>query len=177
MEDINIICENIRSTIINVALREDAILKIAGKGIFFMPELAFAYEVGKQIYLTRKSVLLDEGFEWKREEKVGDGIADLIFVHNNKVDRIVIEFKVMSKDHQYKKDIVKLKGLPESNLKLFCALEDIFVKNIHEKESRRIFRISKDFKELESVNDPFTFSTASNYQQPVVCSVELWRVK
>ena len=43
------ILNDIKSKIIDVALREEKILKSLGKGIFFMPELAFSYAVGSGI--------------------------------------------------------------------------------------------------------------------------------
>ena len=181
MDKPDIICANIRATIINIALREEAILRQAGKGIFFMPELAFAYDVGKEIYLTRKAVLLDESYEWKREEKVaeGYGIADLIFENGKREDRIVFEFKVLSKDYKYKADILKLKELPKENLKLFCSLEEVFTKSINDESNRRIKRIAADYKDsISKVGEDFYFSTdlKPRYQQDVVCFVELWRV-
>jgi hypothetical protein len=181
MDTKDIICQNIRAAIINVALKEEAILRQAGKGIFFMPELAFAYEVGKEIYFNRKSILFNENYVWKREGKVGQGygIADLIFENKNDLkDTIVIEFKVLNKEGEFERDIIKLQKLPDHYLRLFCALEDIFVKDSNMPTSRRIFRVSERHSGLKPiVKEPFFFSTASNYQQPVFCSVELWRVE
>ncbi len=40
-----------------------------GKGIFFMPELAFAYSCGKSIMLNQISILGDTEYNWVREKK------------------------------------------------------------------------------------------------------------
>jgi hypothetical protein len=177
MDKSDLICENILSTIINVVDQEEATLRLADKGIFFIPELALAYIVGKEIYFNRKSVLLDENYKWIREQKLGPGIVDLMFDNGN--DKIVIEFKILNKEGEFERDIIKLKKMPDNCLKLFCALEDVFERGKDEVTNRRIFRIKKRYEEsLIKIGKDYSFPTSLKvmYKQDVVCFVELWRV-
>ena len=123
----------VRNKIIDVTLKEDEILQRIGKGIFYMPELAFAYTVGKEIYLNRKRIFDNQEVEWLRESKIkrqgehANEIFDLIFeIGKNTIDNtIVIEFKMPDKKDKYKMDIEKLhriQNLPVNYTKIFCAL-------------------------------------------------------
>jgi len=67
------ILKKIAETIGYVAVTEDAELRrIAGEGIFLMPELAFAYACGKAIMKNKHEIFGDIIPEWKRENKLGN---------------------------------------------------------------------------------------------------------
>jgi hypothetical protein len=180
MENQKQISENIRIAIINVALREDAILTATGKGILVMPEVAFAFEVGKEIYLTRRTVLLNENYEWNREVKLkkdSKELTDLVFENKkNKNDIIAIEFKILSKEDEYQKDIDKLKSLPNNYLKIFCALEDILASKKEEDSCRRIFRLKENGQPIKQIGEKFFIKTWHWLKKEYLCSVEVWEV-
>ncbi len=186
------ILNNIKCKIIDVALTEEKILKSLGKGIFYMPELAFSYTVGKEIALNGERIFKNKKFEWIRESTVSEqdlkpvGIFDLIFklVEEDNKNKIVIEFKMPDKDYNYEKDIEKLHSLPKNNYsKVFCALEDIFDKN--KSEGTRMDRINKnrnyDMKRIGG-DEAFSFQTYydkfhyCDYKQKILCFIEIWQV-
>ena len=185
------ILNDIKCKIIDVALREEKILKGLGKGIFFMPELAFSYTVGKEIALNGKRIFGTENFLWKKEETLKEsdstltGIYDLIFELGEKDNKkkIVIEFKMPDKDYNYEKDIEKLQRLHKNNYaKIFCALEDIFDKN--KSEGTRMDRINNNRSfDMKRIGDKaFSFQTYydkfhyCDYKQKTFCFIEVWQV-
>jgi len=111
-----------------VAREEDSVLKdIANQGIFYMPELAFAYSCGKAIMIEREYVFGDLSPVWKREEDLGNGgPTDLLFeLPSGKC--IAIEFKLRAREDSYVRDIEKLLRLDsEKYVIAFCALVDTF---------------------------------------------------
>ena len=57
-------------TILEVAKTEnDDLKKRFGKGVFFMPELAFAYLCGKSIILEQSSIFGNAEYNWVREKE------------------------------------------------------------------------------------------------------------
>ena len=75
------ISEKIAETIFCVAEKENALLRnLANDGIFFMPELAFAYECGKAIMSRSKDIFETQSPKWIREIDIGNGgPTDLLF--------------------------------------------------------------------------------------------------
>lgn len=99
------------------------------KGIFFVPELHFAFEVGKAIFEKRNEIFGLEQIEWLRETNLGNGgPSDLVF----KVGKewAVFEFKISDTWKAYEKDIKKLQNLSEiegfKGKRYFVALVDAF---------------------------------------------------
>jgi hypothetical protein len=119
----NGILERIRNTIVEVALKEDQTLRrLCRKGIFFMPERTFAYEVGKAIAADANRIFGTADFDWEVEKILGaGGPTDLVL---RPADRkaIAVEFKKYGYVEQSIKDISKLARLGESYDKLFCNL-------------------------------------------------------
>ncbi|MBW8051727.1 MAG: hypothetical protein FVQ77_15585 [Cytophagales bacterium] len=178
------ILNNIKNKIIDIALREDEILKGLGKGIFYMPELAFVYTVGKEISLNGAKIFNGREFEWIRESKVSipgrstTEIFDLIFEvgKKEKNEIIVIEFKMRDKDYKYKSDIEKLHKLPSDYFKVFCALEDVFEKD-QNNGSRMTRIVSNSEIKMKRIGELFTFPTWSeHYKNKMLCFVEIWQV-
>lgn len=113
-----------------VARQENALLSNTyGKGIFQMPELAFAYECGKAIKKEHPTISHDT-YNWVRELKLENmGIADLVFTSQND-PYYVLEFKMDDKLGSYKRDIKKLISLPTHYEKYFCAIKHVFTDQV-----------------------------------------------
>lgn len=99
------------------------------KGIFFVPELHFAFEVGKAIFRDRIEIFGIEQIEWLRETNLGNGgPSDLVFKVGE--EWAVFEFKISDTWKAYEKDIKKLQKLSEiegfKGESYFVALVDAF---------------------------------------------------
>ena len=90
--------EQLFSTILEVTDKENSyLIDHFRQGIFFMPELAFAYMCGKAIMENQTEIFGSNGYEWIREKKYDNnyGIADLVFESpGGGSPEIVIEFKM-----------------------------------------------------------------------------------
>ena len=105
--------EKISDLIVDVARKEDLILRRVGKGILLIPELAFTYLVGRQIALYAESIFGTNNVSWKPETTItsDSGRTDLVFdVRDRK--GIAIEFKIGGMGESYIRDIDKLKAIP-----------------------------------------------------------------
>lgn len=90
--------------------RIDEELREYDKGVFFVPELHLAFEIGKALYRSREEVFGAAAIEWLREINLGNGgPSDLIFRSGEEL--VVFEFKIGSTSHAYRKDIEKLQKL------------------------------------------------------------------
>jgi hypothetical protein len=132
-----------RSTI-NQELLFETIYKVAetienelsadyGKGIFFVPELHFAFEVGKAIFKSRQEIFGVDKIEWLRETNLKNGgPSDLVF--KTDAEWIVFEFKIADTWNSYEKDIKKLQRLSEfidfQGEMYFVALVDTFPEKV-----------------------------------------------
>jgi hypothetical protein len=96
------------------------------EGIFFMPELAFAYACGKAVMGKKTEIFGQTKVKWIREQRIGEsGPSDLIFDLPDDDVKIVVEFKMRSRSDRYLADIKKLTNLKSSkNVLIFCALVD-----------------------------------------------------
>ncbi len=75
----------------------------------------------------------------------------------------------------YHKDIEKLKNIDDSHIKLFCALTDVFPKNLKDCGRIQMENINK----VEILLDPkenFFPTDDTEYISPVVCAVGIWKV-
>lgn len=175
------IIKNIYKEIVSVAVSEDGILKkICGKGIFFMPELALIFQVGKSIFTNYDKIFQEKGWEWEREYKVEpEGPSDLILNNLNSKRKIIIEFKIKNTYHSYIKDVEKLSRINgDNNTKLFCALMDVFSNDMF--NDKRFIEFEKRTENLvERIPKEFDFFTTlySNYKHHVACLVGMWKVK
>ena len=123
------------SVIKNFVLREENQLKLMGKGVFHMPEMAMVYLIGKEIMIHRELIFETDKVEWIRAAKLANsGINDLAFHDQAKQEVFIFEFKMRGDRSMYKEDVDKLKGINENNLnikgqakikmihKYFCAV-------------------------------------------------------
>lgn len=119
--------------ICQVAQEEDRDLQPLGKSIFFVPEVAFAYLVGKALAdkaLAKVSVEARRVFadlEWVRERSVDGklGPSDLVLRPKSatSVKPIVVEFKAYdAPTMKIKDDIRKLRQISSDYDRLFCIL-------------------------------------------------------
>ncbi|RLA84606.1 MAG: hypothetical protein DRG78_00880 [Epsilonproteobacteria bacterium] len=174
--------KNIIEKIIAVAKKENKqLLQIANNdlntelGIFHMPELAFAYECGKQIMQNPNDIFGENIPQWSRELDLGNGgPSDLVFVFNNGY-KIVIEFKMRDTADAYINDLDKLSELIDTKIiKLFCAVIDVFPKDLE--NDGRVKKINDDKRtaNLELVS----FKTNQTwYKSEVHALVGIWKVK
>lgn len=169
--------ELLREKIIEVAENEDKELeRLCSEGIFFVPELAFAYLVGKEI--MKSDVAKENKLELIREQKISSdyGIADLV-LKGEGLKTIVVEFKMQAKDVNYIGDIKKLQKINEDYEKIFCALIDVFPDALE--SDGRIIKLEETFKgEIERIGYFYHFPTKySYYQKTTHCLIGIWRVK
>lgn len=100
-------------TIVEVAKNEnEELTQKFGKGIYFMPELAFAYLCGKSIMMKQNTIFNGAEYSWVREKEYKRyGVADLVLETKTYNPEIVIEFKMDDTYHNYLKDVEKLRSL------------------------------------------------------------------
>lgn len=117
--------DKIADLIVDVARREDMVLRRVGKGVLHLPELAFAYAVGREIALQAERIFGTNKVRWMPETTLTteSGRTDLIF-QTDSGNGIAIEFKIGGSVDLYKRDIEKLRNIPTSHEALFCALID-----------------------------------------------------
>ena len=169
----------IAETIHHVAMREDVELsELVNEGIFFVPELAFAYAVGKKIMEDRERVFSGAPVKWRREIDLGNGgPTDLVFQYKDG-KRIAFEFKISGKPSAYLGDIRKLSNLPaENTARIFCALVVAFEKD--RREDLRIQAVQRfQDEQIHPLLDPFPFFSTKQrrYQSPIACVVGIWSV-
>ena len=162
----------------NVARREDLELnRIAKEGIFFMPELAFAYACGKEAMIHSKEIFGQTDVRWQREENLGaGGPSDLIFKLSDE-KQIIVEFKMRDKINSYNSDIKKLSRMGSLDAKIFCVLLDMFTKYLP--DDGRLKQLEESSGEcLIPLQNPFlSFSTIQHsYTNPISCVVGVWSV-
>ncbi len=150
-------------------------------GIFHMPELAFAYECGKQIMQNANQIFENNIPKWCRELVLDKkaGPTDLVFVFNDG-QKIAIEFKMRDTGDAYHKDLVKLSDIKDLKVtKMFCAIIDTFEKDVL--PDGRITKIN-DFSEngfkVKSVGDLKSFKTNQTwYANNVSALVGIWKLE
>jgi hypothetical protein len=185
---IEISLEKIADVFADVARSEDEFFSandIDGKGIFFMPEMAFAYQCGKAVMGKRKEIFGENPVNWKREESIdSSGPIDLIFEVGKGTAqsyKILIEFKMRDTVDKYLSDIRKLAQLSNGGNThcIFCVLVDSFSK---EDPDPRIDSLSQH-SELKGLitkygQDDFpAFPTRQDwYKKQVYCQIAVWSV-
>lgn len=165
---------NIGQHIYEMAFQENQQLSKLGKGIFFMPELALAYLIGKDIAEHQNDIFGSTSFNWQREIKGAGGLTDIILEYDNS-KKVYIELKMSNTYHSYEKDIIKLSQIKEAKcIKLFCALIDVF-KSVGPNDER-----IKNMDSLVSIkkvlqSEPFD-TKYDRYSQDMQCIVGIWQV-
>ena len=172
--------ERIARMFAEVAREEDKQLTdLCGEGIFFMPELAFAYACGKAVMRDRAQIFGDTDVRWIREENFGGGgPTDLAFGLRDR-KKIVVEFKMRATLPSYVADIAKLQRLSDPTVaRIFCALVDVFAVGPPDGRLQGIESPTKDAPRLTRLNDPFpSFPTRQHwYDKKVSCVVAAWSV-
>lgn len=170
---ISIINQKIFNEIKNFIEEEESFLKSISDnkndiGIYYMPELAFAYEVGKRIFSKRKEIFSEFIVVWKRETSYNSqGPSDLSFEcysGNVLICTFVIEFKLVAKLDDYKADIIKLNNLDDKFVKLACVLID----TISDNDIRLMFYKNPDSNFHIKIIDEYQFITKSYlYKNPI----------
>ena len=174
------LAERIAKEIFVVAQKEDAILlDIADEGIFHMPELAFVYECGKKIMEKKDAIFGNGSIKWIREKNLGNGgPTDLVFELSNDY-KVALEFKLRDTSDAYINDVKKLDKLNNGKtLRLFCALTDVFDKDLPDDGRQSAVANCKRNGGIKvKLVDRKIFSTKQNcYVRPVSCVVAVWIV-
>lgn len=172
------VIERIAEVFANVAMTEDQTLNsLCGEGIFFMPELAFAYACGKAVLANAGSIFPSDNPAWGREVDLGaGGPSDLVLMlPSNK--RIVVEFKMRDTVTSYLADIAKLSRIDDDNVaRIFCVLLDAFTKELPDNRVASIQEMSP--VPLTPLMEPFqTFPTQQNrYKGEISCVIAVWAI-
>ncbi|OZC03340.1 hypothetical protein [Rubricoccus marinus] len=182
------IAQDLYTAAVYVAQREDAEIRaLTDDGVFSIPELAYAYLVGKE-FAQRQAYEKGKQIKWKRETRLGSGPTDLVLeIPKDDGDTLVIavEFKVRSTLPKYRADLRKLEaakyGDQSIDLRIFLALVDRFIG----REDPRIADIDAEVDggtgkwkpDLRPISRFIQFETkTSSYSSPVECVVAAWIV-
>ncbi|MDI1324854.1 MAG: hypothetical protein PSV36_19075 [Algoriphagus sp.] len=163
------------ATIISVVQSIELELKeLNGTGIFFVPELYLAFQIGKTFFTNQKSIFGTEELKWVREKNLGNGgPSDLIFETPN--ETVVFEFKISSTWNSYAADIRKLQRLETRDSmefhKYFVALIDTF----RGKEDPRLSNLKQELgvEPIASVTIPVNYS---RYKSEMDCLLALFKI-
>lgn len=171
---------SIRQEIISFVDAEERVLSTQfKKGIYFMPEIALVYGVGKAIVSNAKNIFPSRQVEWSREIQVGeDGPCDLVLDVIGG-GQIVLEFKTMHRKYEsYEHDIVKLKNLVgDQRTRLFCALSYVYEKKAPEGDERIQQLEHNHATSIRRIGNLHNFATWVNYTgERVHCVIGLWEV-
>ncbi|MCE9614890.1 MAG: hypothetical protein K8T26_11475 [Lentisphaerae bacterium] len=174
----------VRKAAVAVAQEEDKELRqLCGEGIFWMPELAFAYAVGKHAIKVLNSGNRNESpYQWRRETQIdGQGPVDLIIMEPSGTE-VVVEFKMRDTESAYVADINKLHALKSNNPSrraAFCVLCDAW--DDHWQDDPRLQVIqrlsSAGEPSVRPIGDAVPIQTVQNrYAGKIACVVAMWEV-
>lgn len=184
MADTSDLLNKVADLIVDVARQEDILLRRVGKGILQIPELAFAYAVGREIALNAESVFGTYKVHWRPETKISSrsGITDLVFdVDEEGAERqargLAIEFKIGGTAVSYKDDLAKLKNIPENYEKIFCALIDAWPEDLAKDGRVRAVDSEHGVKRLcRGKFFDFFASLHEGYANQLCCIVAVWHL-
>jgi len=171
--------DNIFNVIKRVIIQEEITLKnLCNKGIFFMPEIALAYAIGKEIYINRELVFGNNEVEWLREVTFQDagGPSDLVFrlpTFDKNYLYWNIEFKIAGTKDSYINDIKKLKRLPIDHEGLFCAITDSWPNKPDERAD--IFEDKSQI--LVNYSNSLSFKTSTQFTNQIEARVHFGLAK
>lgn len=169
--------KQVASTLAQVAIEENNELeRMCQQGIFFMPELAYAYACGKAIMNDAQRFSGNSTLTWQREIDLGLGSPSDLVLELPSNYRIVVEFKMRDTLSSYRSDIEKLRRLDSSkNARIFCALVDVFAS---QQCDQRVAQLENTEKDLIPLMRPFLqFPTMQSwYKKPISCLVAVWSV-
>ena len=164
-------------TICEVAKNEDDILsELANEGVFHMPELAFAYECGKEIIRKSSEIFGTNEVKWYREKDLGNGgPTDLVLTVKDSY-RIAIEFKMRDTNVAYESDIKKLSKIDDNKtIKIFCALVDVLEKD-RDDDGRQAHIENLQGYEVSSIHKASFKTNQHWYKSEVYCYSCVWSV-
>lgn len=164
---------------LQVARREEELLaSVCGEGIFYVPELAFAYLCGLEAMKDRAALFGTEDVKWRRETILGaDGPTDLAFeLGDGRI--IAVEFKMRDNGHKYLADVRKLERLPSGVAgRMFVALIDAFDEPIADGRATRINECGCATP-LLGQEGKTGFTTSQHwYSREVRCFVCAWSIR
>lgn len=170
--------QKIFSKISEVVQKENELLQSLNnkRGIFYVPELALAYLIGRKIFQEREHIFESENdLKWVPEKSYhpNEGPTDLSF-EVNQMPILHIEFKIRNTVDSYIKDIQKLQRLSTSAEKYFCAIIDTFNKE----NDDRILKLESYFKHNISRIEFVTFPTNQEFYptKQVHCVISMWKL-
>jgi hypothetical protein len=176
--------ERIFENIKRVILEEEFQLKnLANKGIYFMPEQAFFYQISKSLLVSKQLIFGDAKVQWLKDMKVGDaGVVDLILKveKQDSIETFMFQFKFRDDYEAYLRDAMTLtkihrRGYHVRNPQLFlCALVD----TTDGLNDHRIQELEASNEvNLERAGEFLVFSTEDEiHRKNVQCVVCLWKV-
>ena len=146
--------------------------------MLLVPELAFAYTVGREISLNAEAIFGTDKVSWNPETTISadSGRTDLVFDVVEKAG-VAIEFKVGGHRDSYIKDIKKLKKIPGNYQKVFCALIDAWPNELQ--SDSRIQAVESQEGITRLCRDKFFdfFATLhEGYQGQLCCIVGVWQI-
>jgi hypothetical protein len=176
--------ERIFETIKQVVLKEEFELKnLADKGIYFMPEHAFFYQISKALILNKQLIFGDSKIHWLKERKVGEaGVVDLILTveKEGELQTYMFQFKFRDDYEAYVRDVKTLMkihkfGYHVAHPQLFvCGLVD----TIRGEADERIVDLESNSElKIERVDSFLAVPTKDEiHRSNVECVVCLWKV-
>ena len=177
MEDV---ARELYAAAVHVARREDAeVHGLNEDGVFFLPELAYAYLVGKE-FAERWAYGRGKRIGWGREKKLGGGGCTDLVIGIPDGPTVAVEFKVRDTSTSYLNDLYKLTSIRDGenpvDLGLFIALVD----QAAGKVDPRIAAVESTLEGagLSRVVPTFTtFATDTDrYAGDIECVVAAWTV-
>ena len=176
--------ERIFETIKQVILKEEFELKnLADKGIYFMPEQAFFYQISKAFILNKQLIFGESKVSWLKERKVGEaGVVDLILTveKDGELQTYMFQFKFRDDYEAYVRDVRTLMkihqfGYHVAHPQLFlCGLVD----TIKGENDERITALEANSSlKIERVDSFLAVPTKDEiHRNKVECVVCLWKV-
>lgn len=164
------------------AIKEnDQLMSLYGFGIFYMPELAFVYEIGKQMAERRVELFGSEKYQWVRECNYGNGgPTDLSFISTNEKVLYLFEFKLDDKIQKYHNDIKKLATQLDEKYtdfevkKYFIAIKHLFL-SIDDKYSF-LDEMNLLFGETATLQQYNSIQTCVNNKDKDVALISMWTI-
>jgi len=169
--------EAISRLIAAVARQEDQELRPLGRGIAFVPELAFAYLVGRAITARSSDIFGTPDVQWATDELIaGFGRSGLVFHPAAPGKAVVVEFKrKFGPNLSYLPDLNRLGGIDEHTYdRLFCGLmfsgEPLKDPLIGAAEAMSNLRVRPAYSPFEY------FEKWPKLVPPVYCVVGVWQL-
>jgi hypothetical protein len=180
----NTVDERIFETIKQVILKEEFELKnLADKGIYFMPEQAFFYQISKSLILNKQLIFGASKVSWLKERKVGEaGVVDLILTveKDGNFQTYMFQFKFRDDYEAYVRDVKTLMKIHQHGYHIaqpqlfLCGLVDT-IKG--ENDDRIIDLEANPELKIQRVDSFLAVPTKDEiHRSNVECVVCLWKV-